>query len=286
MPRGAPWREKSQGEVGLRIFLGVALCFAVILAANSSAQTILPPTNLGTIPLDHDRFLQFPESDRADTNSSATAYYEAVDPGGSRATLDGWKSENGFIEPLPPTTAELAAVGIQHTLYRNATDLGFVRNVYMRVKPNGDVVALLENFPGFKRTLNFLFDESADGCSTPFELQLPPEQRCTSGGVDAFENRDLSGMLASVVMEYSAVTLGGPKFTQFYGYGNDGTRVNALDLTGRDKAEFFPGLCAVCHGGNPGGVDAEGNFVPPDPIYPGASDGNIGAGFLPWDPDL
>ena len=103
--------EKAPGEVGVRIFLGVALCFAVFLAANSSAQTILPPPDLGTIPLDHDRFLQFPESDRTDTDASATAYYEAVDPGGSRATLDGWKSENGFIEPLPATTAGLTAIG-------------------------------------------------------------------------------------------------------------------------------------------------------------------------------
>ena len=250
------------------------------------AEAVQPPADVGSIPFDHDKFLQFAESNTADTIASGDAYYQAVDPGNLRATLDEWKTQNGFVEPLPNTTVGLAAIGISHALYRNATDLGFVRNIYMRVKANGDIVALLENFPGFEKTINFSFDEIADGCSVPFNPALPKEQRCTSGGVDAFENRDLSGMLASVVMEYSAVKPGGPKFTQFYGYGNDGARVSALDLTGRGKAEAFPGLCAVCHGGNPGGLDEAGKFVAHDPAFAGAEDGNFGAGFLPFDPDL
>ena len=247
---------------------------------------VSPPAGLGTVPFDHDKFLQFAESNRADTVASSDAYYRAVDPRNLRTTVDEWKTLNGFIEPLPNTTAGLAAMGITHALHRNATDLGFVRNIYMRVKPNGDVVALLENFASFERTIDQSSDEVADGCSSPFDPALPKEQRCTSGGIDAFENRDLSGVLASVVMEYSAVQSGGPKFTQFYGYRNDGARAKALDLTGRKKLEAFPGLCAVCHGGNPGGVDGAGKFVPADPAYAGAEDGNFGAGFLPFDTDL
>ena len=258
------------------LVIAVGVYFSVALFVNVNAAP----------PFDHDQFLQFPESNTADTVASANAYYQAVDPDNLRTTLDDWKTLNGFIEPLPNTTVGLAAIGITHALYRNATDLGFVRNIYIRVKANGDVVALLENYPGFERTTNFSFDEVADLCAVPFNSGAPVEQQCRSGGVDAFENRDLSGMLASVVMEYSAVKTGGPKFTQFYGYGNDGTRVAALDLTGRGKAEAFPGLCAVCHGGNPGAVDAAGKFVPHDLAYAGAVDGNFGAGFLPWDPDL
>jgi len=250
------------------------------------SEAVLPPAGLGTVPFDHDKFLQFAESNRADTVASGDAYYQTIDPDNLRTTIDDWKALNGFVEPLPNTTAGLAAMGISHTLYRNATDLGFIRNIYIRVKANGDVVALLENFPGFERTINLSFDEVADGCSSPFDPGLPKEQRCTSGGIDGFETRDLSGVLASVVMEYSAVKPGGPKFTQFYGYGNDGTRVSALDLTGRGKAEAFPGLCAVCHGGSPGGIDQAGKFIPPDLAYAGAEDGNFGSGFLPFDPDL
>lgn len=264
-----------------RLWVGLLCLFAV-----SQARAIDPPPGLGTVPFDHDKFLQFAESHRADSVASADAYYETVDPSDLRTTLDDWKALNGFVEPLPNTPAGLASLGIAHALYRNATDLGFVRNIYMRVKPNGDVVALLENFASFERTLHRSFDEVNDGCSTAFDPGLPPEQQCTSGGVDAFENRDLSGMLASVVMEYSAVATGGPKFTQFYGYNNAGDRVAALDLTGRGKAEAFPGLCAVCHGGNPGGIDGGGAFVAPDPALPGSEDGNFGGGFLPWDPDL
>ncbi|MCF6250463.1 MAG: FG-GAP-like repeat-containing protein [Methylococcaceae bacterium] len=148
------------------------------------------------------------------------------------------------------------------------------------------MVALLENYPSFNRTLDQSADEITAGCNVPFSAAWPKAQRCTSGGIDAFEKRDLSGMLASVVMEYSAVTPGGPKFTQFYGYGNEGNRVAALDLTGRGKTEASPGLCAVCHGGSPGGIDATGQFAPPNLAYAGAQDGNFGAGFLPFDPDL
>ncbi|MCF6252838.1 MAG: hypothetical protein L3J75_16450, partial [Methylococcaceae bacterium] len=264
----------------------IGLIIIISLINISTSFAILPPANVGSVPFDHDKFLQFPESNRADTIASAEAYYQTVDPNNQRTTLAEWKALNGFVEPLPNTTAGLAAMGISHALYRNATDLGFVRNVYMRVKANGDVVALLENYPSFNRTLDQSADEITAGCNVPFSAAWPKAQRCTSGGIDAFEKRDLSGMLASVVMEYSAVTPGGPKFTQFYGYGNDGSRVSALDLIGRGKDEASPQLCAVCHGGNPGGINETGRFVPPDLAYVGAEEGNFGAGFLPFDPDL
>lgn len=264
----------------------ISMGLSTLITWAGVAVALEPPPSLGTIPFDHDRFLQFPESDRADSSASAEAYYDLVDPTGARATLAGWKALNGFVEPLPSNPASLAAMGIQHALYRNATDLGFVRNVYLIVRPNGDVAALLENFASFERTLGRSFDEVGHHCTTPFNPALPPAQQCTSGGIDAFEHRDLSGMLASVVMEYGSVTPGGPKFTRFYGYGNDGQRVATLDLIGRGKQEAFPGLCADCHGGNPGGLDGGGQFVSLDPALPGAAAGNFGGGFLAWDLDL
>jgi len=266
-----------------KLILVMTLLLGLVTLAKA---VILPPANLGAVPFDHDKFLQFAESNRADTVASGDAYYRTVDPNNQRTTIDEWKALNGFVEPLPSTTTGLAAMGITHALYRNSTDLGFVRNVYIRVKANGDVVALLENFASFGRTFNQHPDEVTQGCNTAFDATLPVAQHCTSGGIDGFEQRDLSGVMASVVMEYSAVTPGGAKFTQFYGYGNDGNRVSALDLTGRGKDESFPGVCATCHGGSPGSVDSAGNFIPPDLGYEGAREGNFGAGFLPWDPDL
>jgi hypothetical protein len=120
----------------------LCLCLSTMVSSIGLAA-VLPPVELGSIPPDHDKFLQFPESNASDTIASAIAYYQAVDPDNLRTTLDDWKTLNGFIEPLPDTPAGLQALGIEHALYRNATDLGFVRNIYMRVKANGDVVALL-----------------------------------------------------------------------------------------------------------------------------------------------
>ena len=54
--------------------------------------------------------MQFAESNKADTVASGDAYYQTVDPDKLRATLDEWKSLNGFIEPLPNTTASINAV--------------------------------------------------------------------------------------------------------------------------------------------------------------------------------
>jgi len=223
-------------------------------------------------PLDHDKFLQFAESNLADTEESAKAYYAAVDPSGQRTTIEAWRVLNGLDDSVLKDAEghvldddALRNIGVEHALYRNATDLGFVRNIYMR-NFNGKVVALLENYADF------------------------------ASGIAAFQQRDTSAMLAAVVMEYGAVKLNGPLFTQFYGYQNqdgkptftngDLPRVEKLDLTGRGKQEAFPGLCATCHGGYPGGVDIAGVFKPHDPAYRGAGEGNFGGGFLPWDPDL
>jgi len=257
------WKDSS-----LKEFTGFIIVVCIVLAFGQAK----PSHAEGVVPLDHDKFLQFSESNLTDTEASALAYYEAVDPNGERTTLEDWKVLNGLDDSVLEDGSgnvrddvELRSIGIEHALYLNATDLGFVRNIYMR-EFNGKVVSLLENY-------------------TTFEA-----------GKAAFERRDTSGLAAAVVMEYGEVKSGGPKFTQFYGYQNqedkpqlaDGNlqRVEKLDLTGRGKEEYFPGLCASCHGGFPGGVDNAGKFKPHDLAYAGAKDGNFGGGFLPWDPDL
>ena len=104
--------------------------FFICLMHIGISEAVLPPAGLGTVPFDHDKFLQFAESNKGDTVASGDAYYQTIDPDNLRTTIDDWKALNGFVEPLPNTTAGLAAMGISHALYRNATDLGFIRNIY------------------------------------------------------------------------------------------------------------------------------------------------------------
>jgi len=68
---------------------------------------------------------------------------------------------------------------------------------------------------------------------------------------------------------------GDRKFTKFYTFAADGTRVGKVDLDGRgDKHQ--PGVCHVCHGGDPKALVAG--------VYPDY--GDTGASFMAWDPDL
>jgi len=62
------------------------------------------------------------------------------------------------------------------------------------------------------------------------------------------------------------------RFTKFYAYDPEGARLNSANLDGRGE-KFLPGVCLVCHGGNPSKLQYG--------IYP--KHGDTGAGFLPWD---
>ena len=73
---------------------------------------------------------------------------------------------------------------------------------------------------------------------------------------------------------------GDRKFTKFFTFDSTGARIAKVDLDGRgDKHQ--PGVCHVCHGGEPKSLvdDGSGNMIYPD--Y-----GDTQAGFLAWDLDL
>jgi hypothetical protein len=125
-------------------------------------------------------------------------------------------------------------------VYLNNADLGFGRRMSVRTNPDDTVASCVENYP-------------------------------TIG--DAISRANI---IATVCMEYGppANDPAGKKFTKFYTFGADGNRVLEADLDGRG-AKYLPGLCNVCHGGQPKAL-ANG-------IYPDF--GNTGAGFLPWDLD-
>jgi len=214
--------------------------------------------NAANIPPDPDTFLILMERQITEDETSAAAYYAAIDPGRNKTTYADWLFETGFIDhPLdysfsgPLTDNADAAV-----VHKNVTDLGLVRRMRVRCEPgcdhpDPDIYTVIENY--------LSFDDAA-----------------------ARVNR-----LTSVAMEWvSAKDTADPssKFVLFYAFNeNDLREVNnstgamvpfAPDLDGRGS-KVMPGVCNTCHGGAPEALI--------DEVY--AEDGNTGALFLPLDLD-
>lgn len=72
------------------------------------------------------------------TAKDASAYYSAVDPNNSKASLTAWKSANGFS----PTDNSLDTA---NAIYFNAADLAFGRSMHMRVQ-GGNVAYYVSNY--------------------------------------------------------------------------------------------------------------------------------------------
>ena len=197
---------------------------------------------------DANQFLTFLNSSAPqfeENEATAEAYYRAVDPSNAKTTLNDWLVANQFDQGFDA-----------RAVYRNAADLGFGRLMTQRRNADGSVAAYVENYP----TL--------------------------AAAVDAANTGSRENLLATVAMEYSAHPDDptGHKYTKFYTFVGtilaadigvaDGTRVTKINLDGRGD-KFQPGVCNVCHGGQPKPlVNGE---------YPDF--GDTGAQFLPWDVD-
>lgn len=191
------------------------------------------------IERDPDRFLTFLNRGAAqfqESDVTARAYYATVDPERARTNLADWRRVTGFA-----SGGEADAEAI----YVNNADLGFSRRMFVRSNSStGQVASYVENYP----TLN-----------------------------DAVNQTNL---IATVAMEYTTEAGQTPApnahwLTTFYVFGPDGTRELGADLDGRGF-KFVPGLCNICHGGEPQPLLADGS-------YP--KGGDTGAGFLSWDLD-
>jgi len=179
-----------------------------------------------TYPPDAGAFLSY-DVPSIESHESALAYYAAIDPDGAKTTLAAWKAANRFGAP---GGLEAAAI------YFNDNDLGFGRQMYMRLDNQG-VAYYVSNHP----TVD-------DAWSSP----NPP--------------------LNTVAMEYSPPPGGGDPFIKFYTFDGAGNRILAVDLDGRGE-KFQPEVCTPCHGGKtnalengvyPSGGDVGARFVPFD----------------------
>ncbi|MBA3582109.1 MAG: hypothetical protein H0W44_06615 [Gammaproteobacteria bacterium] len=194
-----------------------------------------------------------------ETQTTAEAYYAAIDPANLRLTHDAFKTFNALSDSN-------AAV------YVNEADLGFGRRMYVKTNADGSVASCVENYAG-----------PAGSVNAPAQVKI-----------DSAKAHLASELLATVCMEYTGtpstespsngipntaiapnVLLSGRKFVKFFAYDGVGRRIYAADLDG-EGAKFMPGLCNVCHGGEPKSLLSNGT-------YP--NNGDTNTYFLPWDLD-
>jgi hypothetical protein len=190
-----------------------------------------------------------PEQDAPDDPNEFLSYLNDASPkfAGSQESADAYYAA---IDPDGRKTNLddwLAANGFDQgvdarAVYRNAADLGFGRVMSMRTNNDGSVASYVENYPTLE------------------------------AAVAAVESGERNDLLATVAMEFAAAPTGGARFTKFYTFGGDDQRLTSVDLDGRG-AKFMPGLCNVCHGGEPKPLV--------NGVFPNA--GDTEAQFLPWD---
>lgn len=170
----------------------VAFCLLSALAAPATVILVTEKTQNPTIPTpfnstetlfqNQTHFLTFIQLGAAETATTATAYYNAIDPGGTKKDFPSWLVRAGFIENVNQwhsTGPQIVACDLgpqngcdvsqhnpdgslrygdniinadSHAIVLNAADLGFVRNQYVRCAPscsvpNPDIFTYLENYP-------------------------------------------------------------------------------------------------------------------------------------------
>lgn len=185
------------------------------------------------------------------------AYYNTIDPDGSRDTFDKWLFENGFTNADgSDATCNPANCRQTHVKFRDTKDLGYGRNMFLRWNTaTNDVAVYVENFqvdavPGLPYgPLNF--------------EALVNDERQWNFGVNAIE-----------FSAYPDTNSSARKFTKFYNFAGDGIRANDpsgtlqhfVDLDGRGEKPM-PNTCIVCHGGRGRtlvvpGVDGRNRLAP------------------------
>ncbi len=195
-----------------------------------------------------------------ESKQTAQAYYDAIDPNREAETLDDWLVKAGFatqnsdpsITMLPEALSgtDTATADFAHAAYTNNFDLGFGRDMFVKIGNDGSVYSYVENYATLEAALK----------------KFNP--------------------IATVVMEYSPPegNPNGAKFVKFYTYIPDENghqiRVTDFDFDGRGQ-KYMPGVCAACHSGRPLDID----IVLGRGQNPVNYSGDIGAAFLPWDLD-
>ena len=219
----------------------VPVAIALVLAACSQGNSGDSRQQAGAtaIPTGIDRFLLFPNPVQSgtastfETNTSgyADAYYGAVDPTGTRATLAGFKAANG-ITGVDSAQEHLA-------IFRDVRDLGYGRRMTGRI-----------NGSGASTTVAFIVEN--------YNISTIPGQYSTIN-VDAAVVPDPRWHIGTNAIEWSATPCDAAKdpatcsstvkFAKFYNFDPvTGVRQSFVDLDGKGL-KAMPGPCISCHGG-------------------------------------
>jgi mono/diheme cytochrome c family protein len=174
--------------------------------------------------------LDLPAS-QINTDKYAQAYYDMIDPAGTRDTLGKWQVANGFGGGFDA-----------HVIFRDVRDLGYGRDMYARRDTGtGDIAVYVRNFQ---------VTGTGDSYST---LNL-----------DAAIDNDLRWHVGTNAIEYSTGPAG-TRIVKFYTFNPDGTRRLTADLDGRGQ-KAMPGPCIVCHGGRGDPMTTYNPATAPDPL--------------------
>ncbi|MDD4965100.1 MAG: hypothetical protein PHI11_14405 [Gallionella sp.] len=171
-----------------------------------------------------DSFLLFPNpiiqangTPQIDSPEYARAYYDAIDPTGTKTTLAAWQAANGFN----------SGTGQQVTVvFGDVRDLGYGRRITARKNADKTMAFTVENY----------LVPTLTGYSYS-KLNL-----------DAAIKQDKRWFIGSSNIEFSPNTPGGISFSKFYFFNPDGQRATTVNLDGRG-AKAMPGACITCHGG-------------------------------------
>ena len=167
------------------------------------------------------------------------AYYNTIDPEGTRRSFDDWRRANGFLTadgqeaPCEAPTCERA-----EARFRDTKDLGYGREMSMRRDlVTGDVAVYVRNYQ---------VDAITGLPYGPLNAEaLAAEDRSWNFGINAIE-----------FSAYPDTDGSGRRFAKFYNFAGDGKRAldasgtlqHAVDLDSRGL-KGMPTPCIVCHGG-------------------------------------
>ncbi|HET7204184.1 MAG TPA: hypothetical protein VFI92_12535, partial [Steroidobacteraceae bacterium] len=198
-----------------------------------------------------------------DTRASAEAYYQAIDPSFSKDRFSKWLAIAGFTDG-GTDWGSIEQGSSAHAVYLNNYDLGFGRDMFMRV---GEC-------DGAEPDLGGTIDPELIGTCDAYAVVI------NYASLEGAAKK--TGAVLAVAMEYTRLpgtTTDSPRVTQFYTFApdrqGDFVRVLSANLDGRGE-KYLPQACVVCHGGNPGGLLPNGSY---------SAGGDVNAGFMPWDLD-
>lgn len=247
-------------------------CFALTLSLvatgcsqSNSADPQAPAANAS----DTDRFWIFPNPGRdpatgvftTNVASYAQAYYAAIDPAGTRVSLSGFKTTNGF-------GTAVAGVNEVSVIFRDVRDLGYGRKLTVRYTDPAAagwsvathrVAAFVENYQVVPYA-------GADYSNLNLEAAITGNPNYHVG---------------TNAIEYSIV--GGVPMTRFYTYApGAGDRLDTVNLDGRGQ-KAMPSVCINCHGGRADPLYTSRATATPTTAFP--TGGNVRARLQPINVD-